>query len=325
MKLTILGTGAVACLLGARLADRTDLTLLGSWPAGIDAIRRNGILCVTAGGSTTVHVRATADPADCVDSDLLIAVMKSYQTRAAVVRAKEILKPGGLALTLQNGLGNVEILREAFGAERAAGGIVVLGATLEAPGVVRQCGGEIRVQVEKHPRIGPAVELFAQAGLDVRIVENLASLQWGKLVINSALNPLGALIRVTNEVFAERDAAREVFLAVIRESAAVAAAAGIPLPYADPEAQALAAARATAGNSVSMRQDLENGRPTEIDAINGAVVRAAREAGIPAPWNRMLVQLIKAALTPDPSPSLSWERGASSAGPERNEGKREAG
>jgi 2-dehydropantoate 2-reductase len=287
MKVTILGTGAVACLLGARLAGKADLTLLGSWRTGIFAIRRDGIRCESSTGLTSVRVNAT--------SDLVIVVVKAYQTRSAVMLAKDILKPGGLALTLQNGLGNVEILREAFGAERAAGGIAILGANMVAPGVVRQCGGEIQIQVEKHPRIEPAVAFFKSAGLDVRIVENLESLQWGKLVVNSALNPLGALLRETNEVFAERESAREVYLAVIRESAGVASAMGIPLPYDDPAEHALGMVRGTAGNRCSMLQDLENHRPTEIDAINGAIVRAASKADVPTPWNGMLVQLIKAA------------------------------
>jgi 2-dehydropantoate 2-reductase len=295
MKVTILGTGAVACLLGARLSGKAELSLLGSWQAGIDAIRKNGIRCETSGEWNTARVNATADPAECADTDLLIVVVKAYQTRSAVSRAKEILKPDGLALTLQNGLGNVEILRGVFGAERAAGGIAILGATMNAPGVVRQCGGEIRIQMENHPRIDPAAELFQSAGFEVRIVENLESLQWGKLIVNAALNPLGALLHVTNEVFAEREAAREVFLTVIRESAAVASAAGIPLPYDDPAAHAVEVVRGTAGNRCSMLQDLENGRPTEIDAINGAIVRTAGKAGVPAPWNWMLVQLIRAA------------------------------
>ncbi len=295
MKVTILGTGAVACLLGARLAGCADLTLLGSWRTGIFAIRRDGIRCESATGLTSMRVNATADPAECMDSDLMIVVVKAYQTRSAVMLAKDILKPGGLALTLQNGLGNVEILREAFGAERAAGGIAILGANMIAPGVVRQCGGEIQIQVEKHPRIEPAVEFFKAGELDVRIVENLESLQWGKLVVNSALNPLGALLRETNEVFAEREPAREVFLSVIRESAGVASAMGIPLPYDDPAEHALGVVRGTAGNRCSMLQDLENHRPTEIDAINGAIVRAAAKTDVPAPWNGMLVQLIKAA------------------------------
>jgi 2-dehydropantoate 2-reductase len=295
MKVTILGTGAVACLLGTRLAGYADLTLLGSWQAGIFAIRRDGIRCESAAGLISTRVNATDDPAECKDSDLVIVVVKSHQTRSAATRAKNILKPGGLALTLQNGLGNVETLREVFGAERAAGGIAILGASMVAPGVVRQCGGEIRIQVEDHPRIGAAVELFKSAALNVRIVENLESLQWGKLVLNSALNPLGALLRATNETFADREAAREVYLAVIRESAGVASAAGIPLPYDDPAEHALGVARMTAGNRVSMLQDIENGRPTEIDAINGAIVRAAEKAGVPAPWNTMLVKLIHAA------------------------------
>lgn len=295
MKVTILGTGAVACLLGARLAGKADLTLLGSWRAGIFAIRRDGIRCESAAGPASVRVNATADPAECKDTDLLIVAVKSYQTAVAVPSTKEILKPGGLALTLQNGLGNLEILCETFGADRAAGGIAVLGANMVAPGIVRQCGGEIRIQMEKHPRIGVAEELFRSAGFEVRIVENLESLQWGKLVVNSALNPLGALLRATNEVFAERKAAREAFLTVVRESAAVASAAGIALPYDNPEEYALGVMRSTAGNRCSMLQDLENNRPTEIDAINGSVVRAAENAGVPAPWNRMLIQLINAA------------------------------
>jgi 2-dehydropantoate 2-reductase len=295
MKVTILGTGAMACLLGARMADKADLSLLGSWRTGIFAIRRDGIRCESAAGLTAVRVGATADPSECRDSDLLIVAVKSYQTRRAVARARDILKPGGLALTLQNGLGNDELLRGAFGAERAAAGIAVLGANMVAPGVVRQCGGEIRIQMQNHPRIAPAADLFRSAGFVVQVVDDLESLQWGKLVVNSALNPLGALLRATNETFAERAAAREVFLAVIRESAAAASAAGVTLPYGDPEAYALEVVRGTAGNRCSMLQDVENGRPTEIDAINGAVVRAAEEAGVPAPWNRMLVQLIRAA------------------------------
>jgi 2-dehydropantoate 2-reductase len=295
VKVTILGTGAVACLLGSRLAGKADLTLLGSWAAGIEAIRTNGIRCETGAGPTSVRVNATADPAECADSDLVIVAVKSYQTRAAVARAKDILKSGGLALTLQNGLGNLEILRDVFGKERSAGGIVIVGANMTAPGVVRQCGGEIQIQAENHPRIAPAPELFRTAGIGFRIIDNLESLQWGKLVVNSALNPLGALLRVTNEVLAERDAAREVFLSVIHESAGVARAAGIQLPYDDPEAQAIGIVRGTAGNRCSMLQDLENGRPTEIDAINGAVVLAAEKEGIPAPWNRMLIGLVKAA------------------------------
>ena len=295
MKVTILGSGAMACLLGAHMAGKADLTLLGSWKAGIYAVHRDGIICESAGGRRSFRVKATTDPAGCADSDLLIVAVKSHQTRAAALRAKDAPKTGGVALTLQNGLGNVEILREVFGPERAAGGVAVLGAYMVAPGIVHQCGGEIRIQMQNHPHIEPVAELFRSAGFDVRVIENLESLQWGKLVLNSALNPLGALLRLTNEAFAERAAARKAFLTVIRETAAVAAAAGIPLPYDNPEEYALGAARATAGNRCSMRQDLENGRRTEIDAINGAVVRAAEAAGVPAPWNRMLVQLIRAA------------------------------
>ncbi len=294
MKVTILGTGALACLFGARLSVDADVTLLGTWLDAIQAIRRDGIRVRYNDGVKTAPVPATDSPQACRDSDLVIVLVKSQQTRIAAERAAEILKPGGLALTLQNGLGNCDALSDVYGSERSAAGVTTLGAYVESPGAIR-FGGEGGVWLERHPRIQPAFELFNQAGFEVGITDDLPSLQWGKLVVNSGMNTLTALLRVNNGRLADRPSLRALYLDVIAETAAVAKAAGILLPYADPAKQALEVAARTAANRSSMLQDVENGREPEIEAITGAILRTADRAGIDAPLNRMLYRLLKAA------------------------------
>jgi 2-dehydropantoate 2-reductase len=294
MKITILGTGAMACLFGARLAVDADVTLLGTWLDAIQAIRREGIRVRYDDGVKTAAVRATDSPEACRNSDLAIVLVKSPQTHGAVERARDILKPDGLALTLQNGLGNCDSLTEVFGSERSAAGTTTLGAYVESPGAIR-FGGDGVVWLERHPRIQPVLDLLQQAGFEVGITDDLQSLQWGKLVVNSGLNPLTALLRVPNGRLADRPALRALYLDVIAETAAVAKATGIALPYADPAKMALEVATRTAGNRSSMLQDIENGRTLEIESITGAILRAADRAGFEAPLNRMLYRLLKAA------------------------------
>jgi len=295
MKVTILGTGAMACLIGSRLASFAEVALLGTWLEAIQKIRRDGICVRYDGGVKSASVLATDSPQACRDSDLLIVLVKSPQTRSAVERAKEILKPGGLALTLQNGLGNCDALADVFGSERSAAGITTLGAYVESPGAIR-FGGEGIIWLERHPRIQPAYDLFRQAGFEVGITDDLLSLQWGKLVVNSGMNTLTALLRVPNGRLADRPSLRPLYLDVVAETAAVAKASGIALPYADAAKMAMEVATRTAGNRSSMLQDIENGRELELETITGAILQAAERAGVDAPLNRMLYRLLKAAI-----------------------------
>jgi 2-dehydropantoate 2-reductase len=294
VKVTILGTGAMACLIGSRLASFADVALLGTWLEAIQKIRRDGICVRYDDGVKSASVLATDSPQACRDSDLVIVLVKSPQTRSAVERAREILKPEGLALTLQNGLGNIEVLTDAFSSERSAAGVTTMGAYVESPGAIR-FGGEGVIWLERHPRIQPAYDLFRQAGFEVGITDDLLSLQWGKLVVNSGLNPLTALLRVPNGRLADRPSLRSLYLDVIAETAAVAKASGIALPYADAAKMAMEVATRTAGNRSSMLQDIENGRELELEAITGAILQAAERAGVDAPLNRMLYRLLKAA------------------------------
>ncbi len=293
MRVTILGTGAMGCLMGYRLAPHAEVTLLGSWTDAVRAIREQGLRVEDARTAQIARLRATSDPAECSGSDLVLVLVKAWQTESAAERARGVLTADGLALTLQNGLGNYEVLCSVFGERRSAAGATTSGATLVAPGHIR-LGGEGAIQLGGHPAIGPTRSLFEQAGLQVSVVDDRDSILWGKVIVNAAINPLAALLRVPNGELAARPSARGLMQALAGEAAAVSARLGIALPYADAAQRATEVAQATAGNRSSMLQDVERGRRTEIDAINGAIVSEARKLGMETPLNSAAWQLVRA-------------------------------
>ena len=292
MRITILGSGAMACLFGARLAPHAAVTLLGTWREGIAAIAERGIQ-LDAGHFA--HVYATTDPRRAAPADLALVLVKSWQTARAASQAAEILSPAGVALTLQNGLGNLEMLEAAVGSERAALGVTTQGATLVGPGVVRE-GGRGPVHVAADSRLSLFTEALRAAGFEVHQspLSNLESLAWGKLVVNCGINALTAILRVPNGELLLRPDASSLMDRAAGEAADVARAKGIVLPYADPVERVREVARATAANRSSMLQDVMRGAPTEIDAINGAVVREGARLDVLTPINEVLSQLVRA-------------------------------
>lgn len=299
----IAGSGAMACLFGARLAPHADVTLLGTWPEGLAAIRQFGIR-LEAGGLETRHpVRVTSNPLEVQGARFVLVLVKSWQTRRTATMLHSCLAPDGVALTLQNGLGNREILERQLGVERAALGVTTMGATLVAPGLVR-VGGSGPTYLGRHPGLDPTLGLLRHAGFEVEIEQELDSLLWGKLVVNTAINPLTALLRVPNGALLESEPTRDLMAETARETAAVAQALGIRLPYLDPARQAIEVAGRTAANHSSMLQDVQRGAPTEIDSINGAVALLGERQGAPAPINRTLWRLVRAAArTPSGGPT----------------------
>jgi 2-dehydropantoate 2-reductase len=296
-SLLIVGTGALANLFAARfLAAKIPVTIMGNWPEGLAVLRARGVRVVNPDGdenSYSVDVISGDLPPSGVK--LALVLVKSWQTDRAAKQLEKCLAPDGVALTLQNGLGNREKLVEILGADRVALGVTTNGATLLGPGRVRP-GGEGIISLEQHPQIGKFVSLFTQAGFEVDRMENLDSLVWGKLVVNTAINPLTALLRVANGKLLESESARGLMAAAARETAQVAAKLGVSLPFDDPALAAEDVARRTAGNHSSMLQDVTRGAPTEIDAICGAVVRAGEELGVPTPVNRTLWLLVRATV-----------------------------
>jgi 2-dehydropantoate 2-reductase len=294
-NILIVGTGALGTLFAARLAGGgANVTMLGSWKNAIETINHDGVRLLQSDGTEMQFpVRATNDPAECKDADLAIVLVKAWQTELAAQQLEKCLPEQAVAITLQNGLGNREALSARLGAGRVVLGVTTTGATLLGPGLARM-GGEGLVSIESHPRSRELSSFLRHAGFRVEIVPDAESLIWGKLVINTAINPLTALLHIPNGDLLKRPGARKVMGALARETAAVAVARGVPLPFTDPVSAAEDVARRTAKNRSSMFQDVKRGAPTEIDAICGAVVRAGEERGIQAPVNWTMWQLVSA-------------------------------
>jgi 2-dehydropantoate 2-reductase len=289
------GTGALGTLFAARLAGAGyAVTMLGTWEAGLDALQREGARLVDASGNEhPLSVRVIRDPGECSDVSHVLVLVKAWQTERAAEQIQGLLATDGLAVTLQNGLGNREVLAQHLGEERVALGVTTTGATLLGPGLVRP-GGEGIISLERHPALEPLAKALRAAHFDVHIVEEAQSLIWGKLVVNAAINPVTALLRVPNGALLERPSARALMNSLAREAAQVAAAENVPLPFPDPVAAAEEVARRTASNRSSMLQDVLRGARTEIDAICGAIVRAGDQHGIATPANRACWQLVRA-------------------------------
>ena len=294
-NLLIVGTGALASLFAARLTHAGyDITILGTWREGLDSLNQNGVRLVDADGAErTYPVHATDDPRECVDVKHAIVLVKAWQTERVASQLKECLAGDGIALTLQNGLGNRETLVQSLGLNRVTLGSTTTGATLLGPGHVK-AGGEGIISLEQNQALGPLVAGLKSAGFNIQVVEDTRALIWGKLVINAAINPLTALLRVKNGELLERPPARELMGQLAAETAQVARAENIQLPFDDPVKAAEDVARKTSENTSSMLQDVLRGAPTEIDAICGAVVQAGQKHGIETPVNQMCWQLVTA-------------------------------
>lgn len=294
-NILIVGTGALATLFAARLTQaKRQVTMLGTWKEGIDALNQNGARLVDAHGNERQYpVRATNDPRECVGAKHAIVLVKAWQTERVARQIRDCLADDGLALTLQNGLGNRETLARDLGPERVALGSTTTGATLVGPGLVK-AGGEGVISLEQNQALGPVEEALRSAGFNIQMVENAQSLVWGKLIVNAAINPLTALLRVKNGELLERPFAREVMRALARETVNVARAENVVLPFGDPVARVEEVAHKTGANTSSMLQDVLRGAPTEIDAICGAVVQTADKHGLSAPVNWTCWQLVKA-------------------------------
>lgn len=296
--LLIVGTGAMASLFAAMLsASGVQVRMLGTWKEGIQALNTYGVRLIDElGKEFTYPVEATDDPKLCTGSQFAIILVKSYQTNLAAQKLTTCLNADGVALTLQNGLNNHQALSDVLGESRVASGVTTAGATLIDPGIVR-IGGRGITSLKRDIRLDLLVSQLSRAGFEVEEVKDTDALIWGKLVINAAINPLTALLRVPNGQLISNPSARRVMNLVTIEAAEVAGALGVNLPYPDPVPAVEAVAQRTASNQSSMYKDVLRGSQTEIDAINGAIVRAGESAGVPVEYNRML-WLVVSALAP---------------------------
>lgn len=303
MRWVMVGAGAMGSLFGGLLARAGEqVWLLDTWREHVDALNAGGLRIEDRTGcldheEIVVKVPAAVDPGEIGPVDCAVFFVKSYHTREAAGGARPLIGPGTTALTLQNGLGNLEALEAVLGAGRVVAGTTACGATLLGPGRIRFAGrgpttvGEIAGG--STPRVDAIAAALNRAGLPAAVAPDIRSVIWGKVIVNAGINALTALTGLRNGELLEHPETRAVMQAAVREAAAVAAARGMTLPWPDPFGHVEAVAAMTAANRSSMLQDLDHGRRTEIDAINGAVVEEAAAAGVDAPVNAVLTALVK--------------------------------
>lgn len=298
MRIAVIGAGAMGSFLAAKLDQLAEVWLVSRWQDHIAEIQKNGLSFITLDGSeNSISLQATTNPETIPGKfDLAILTVKSPDTSRAATVASPLLNSTGLALSLQNGLGNLDKMSEILGSDQVAQGVTSHGATLMKPGVVRHAGvgpTYIATQPATVDRLQTVAALFNQADLETKLTANLTGLLWGKLIINVGLNAITALLRVPTGQLGRVEAAQNLVVAAVAEAVAVANAKQIQLPYQNPQAEVEKVIEATATNRTSMLADVLRGAPTEIAAMNGMIVQEGKRLGIATPVNQMLVWLIE--------------------------------
>jgi len=299
MKISIIGSGAMGSLFGGMLALAGEkVVLYDVYKEHVDAINKDGLTIEEAASKEVVvaHPEASCDPQSVANSDVFIIFVKSTATEDVAAQFKSFAGPHTIALTLQNGLGNEEILRRYFGTERTAVGVTSQGATFLGPGKIRHAGNgptHISMADQKGEKLSLLVTSLSKAGFETHISDEVTSLVWSKLIINVGINALTALLNVQNGILLEYDDIKAVMADLVNEALAVASRKNIRLIYDDPLSTVYEVAKKTASNTSSMLQDFLHNRKTEIDFINGAIVKEAKKLGIQVPVNETITRLIR--------------------------------
>jgi 2-dehydropantoate 2-reductase len=296
VNIAVIGAGAMGSLFAALLAEGGHaVALYELQPAIIAAINRDGIRIERDGATRTAHVPVHASTAAVAGAELVVVFVKAYQTAAAMTVVAQLLGASGRVLTLQNGMGNAELLAAQFGPERVLAGTTSHGATLLAPGRIRHAGvGTTTIgpwPTGASSRDQEIAAAFTAAGIATTVAANVRAVLWEKLLINVGINAVTALTGIRNGAVVDLEPARRVSTAAVLEGLAVARAAGVTV-RADLPTLMFRVALQTAGNRSSMGQDIDRRRPTEIDSINGYLVRLGRTLGIATPVNDTLANLI---------------------------------
>ena len=297
MKIAVLGAGAMGSLFGGRLAEGGhEVTLISTWAGHVERINREGLVMDGLAGGRRVKVRACLSAAEAGPAELVIVFVKATQTREAMAGATRLVGPETMVLTLQNGLGNVESLVEAVGPGPVIAGTTSHGANLTEPGRICHAGAGATTLGELSGRLTDRLRdlgrVFEESGFaPVALSDNVQGLIWKKLVINVAINAITALARIKNGQILDFPETEEISRLAVLEAVEVARRKGVTFPD-DPVQFTRQVARETGANRSSMLQDISRQRRTEIEVINGAVVREGEALGVPVPVNKVLAGLV---------------------------------
>lgn len=311
MHVVVLGAGSLGSLVAGRLASASNsevagngdvtVTLLGRDSDHVQRSRERGLRVThPTGREDTVEVDVATEYEAAAAADLLVLLVKSYDTDEAIAAVAPHLQ-GADVLTLQNGLGNADTIAEYVPAERVVEGTTSHGAVLEAPGHVRHAGGGEttvgRYFAANDERVEAIADAFTAVGIETTVTDAPERAVWTKALVNAGINAATALACVPNGALVDRDPGQRLLHRAVEEGQAVARACGVAVP-ADVVDRAQRVAERTATNRSSMRQDIERGRRTETESLNGELARRASEHGVAAPVNETLADLLRLASEP---------------------------
>lgn len=299
MKIAILGSGAIGSIFGGHLAEAGyDVILIDKWKEHVDKINKDGLHIYGVSGERYIDVKATSSPREIGHVDLIILSVKAYDTSTAIKSCRNIFHRDTRILSIQNGLIPMNEFRIIPEVKHVLKGVTNHGATIIGPGVVYHAGrGPTYIGDPSGRDKDKAMEicdLLNDAGLEAKFIDDIDSVIWSKLVVNIGINALTAISGYKNGVLLEIPELGRLMDEAISEALKIIGRLNIKLMYSDPYLHVREIARKTSNNKSSMLQDIERGRKTEIDYINGAVVRLGEELGIDTPINRVLTYLVKA-------------------------------
>lgn len=296
MHVAVVGAGAIGSALGADLDTVTDVTVIGHESPHLERLRTGPLRILEPDGSTTTRkISVTTDHGAVASADLIVLAVKSHDTAEAMADLEPHLD-GSDVLTVQNGLGNIETIRESVAPESVVGGTTTAGVIQEEPGTVRLSNrGKTRIGRpwgDSKASVTAIADTLRAAGYETEVVEDVQRAIWEKVLVNVGINPITALGRVRNGAL-RSGPGRDLMKSAIEEAARVARAEGYDVDAA--MERALEVVEATAENRSSMLRDVESGRKTEIGALNGAIVDRAEAHGLDTPINETLLAAVQLA------------------------------
>lgn len=290
MNIGVMGAGAVGCYYGALLAKAGHRVTLVGRQAFVDRVASDGLRLDIGGLSETVEVLASTDASALADAEVVLFSVKSADTEKAGASLAPYIKPDATIFAFQNGVDNAERLEAVLG-RPVIPAVVYVATEMIGPGHVKHNGrGEIIIGPS--PQSADIAKAFAAAGIPTTISDHVREALWGKLIINCAYNALSAVAQIAYGEMIKVGGVSDVMTDVVFECVAVARACGVSIP--DPDLEVVfGIARAMPNQLSSTAQDMAQRKPTEIDYLNGYVVRKGQEFGIPTPANRALYVMVK--------------------------------
>ena len=298
-NILVVGAGSVGGFFGAHLARNNPNVSFLLRPRTCEAVRKNGLTIRSAGNSFTVHPPVSSNPRELPPPDLVILAVKAYDLDEVLDQLEPVLTPRTVVLTLQNGVDIEDRILARLGRDCVVGGVAFIYSRIVEPGVIEHYKrGAVAVgelMGHKSERVQAIVDLFKQAGIQCQLSEDIRRSKWEKMCWNCVFNPITVLINDRVAKALDHPEMMGVIRQIVGEVAAVSAALKVPLAP-DMAEKTVQVTQSIRDIHTSMYDDWKAGRPSEIDSLNGYVVRKGRELGIPTPVNEALTALVKAVM-----------------------------